>query len=789
MIKFKESINSLRESGVSKLDIITTRRHGSPVLLIFVQDAAFFFLIVTGMLAIHSMPKNYPDGGDKQLMLLGLQCQSAKNSYMVSISNRKSPFILSFHLDHAAALTYITEKTNFKDGNGKVYMTHPTTALHRFMMQDFARMGSSTSKALFTPVDVEKSIASIIPISVHQDISVCPGVSFTAFHAGHVLGACMFLIEIAGLKVLYTGDYSREEDRHLVKAELPPVRPDVLIVESTFGVHSLEGREEKEGRFTKLVHSIIRRDGHVLLPTFALGRAQELLLILDDYWAKHPELHNVPIYYASGLAKRCMAVYRSFIPSMNSEVQRRFAKRDNPFVFKSAFFASHISNVSHVRGWEKKIAEGPPCVVLASPGFMQAGASRALFERWAPDARNGLIITGYSIEGTLARDIMTEPDEITSLKGDTIPRKMSVDAFAFSAHVDYAQNAEFIQAVNAEHVVLVHGEKNNMNRLRAAMELKFKEQGKDVKIHAPRNLEVLDLFCDFKEERVAKAIGTLASKPLQNDDNLSGLLIANTPDRKSYTLLDPRDLAHLTGLSTSTLTQRQRMMIGVGWELVKWHLEGMFGKVEEYLDGEGVSTLKVMGVLEVKQTKEHELTFVWESSASNDMIADSTIALITGIDKSPASVKCEFSVNHGVSSYRSHQFNSDTEDHCDVHHVHPHADQDTNEASTESRIRPLVLFLEAHFGAVELHMPREDSADMRIIDESQEGEDKGPWLYVELDDSVAHVDLHSLNVSSDDNLLKGRVQAVLNMACATMNSLSQSYAQKTVQESEENSTA
>jgi cleavage and polyadenylation specificity factor subunit 3 len=183
-------------------------------------------------------------------------------------------------------------------------------------------------------MDVEKSIASIIPISVHQAINVCPGVSFTAFHAGHVLGACMFLIEIAGLKVLYTGDYSREEDRHLVKAELPPVRPDVLIVESTFGVHSLEGREEKEERFTRLVHSIIRRDGHVLLPTFALGRAQELLLILDDYWAKHPELHNVPIYYASGLAKRCMAVYRSFIPSMNSEAQKRFAKRDNPFVFK-----------------------------------------------------------------------------------------------------------------------------------------------------------------------------------------------------------------------------------------------------------------------------------------------------------------------------------------------------------------------------------------------------------------------------------------------------------------------
>ena len=181
------------------------------------------------------------------------------------------------------------------------------------------------------------SLASIIPVSAHQLITICPGVSFTPYHAGHVLGACMFLIDIAGLKILYTGDYSREEDRHLVKAELPPVRPDVLIVESTYGVQSLEGREEKEQRFTNLVHSIIRRGGHVLLPAFALGRAQELLLILDEFWKKHPDLHNVPIYYASSLARKCMAVYQTYIHTMNNNIRSRFAKRDNPFVFKCVY--------------------------------------------------------------------------------------------------------------------------------------------------------------------------------------------------------------------------------------------------------------------------------------------------------------------------------------------------------------------------------------------------------------------------------------------------------------------
>lgn len=275
----------------------------------------------------------------------------------------------SFHLDHAAALTYITEKVRLYLFNS--LLLSEITRLDEFQRRERqsvydsphqgspqvhdARLrphevreaifiilltlnldliSSSSSDALFSPLDMSMSLASIIPVSAHQLITICPGVSFTPYHAGHVLGACMFFIDIAGLKILYTGDYSREEDRHLVKAELPPIRPDVLIVESTYGVQSLEGRDEKELRFTNLVHSIIRRGGHVLLPTFALGRAQELLLILDEYWKRHPDLHSVPIYYASSLARKCMAVYQTYIHTMNSNIRSRFAKRDNPFVFK-----------------------------------------------------------------------------------------------------------------------------------------------------------------------------------------------------------------------------------------------------------------------------------------------------------------------------------------------------------------------------------------------------------------------------------------------------------------------
>ena len=133
----------------------------------------------------------------------------------------------------------------------------------------------------------------------------------------------MFMIEIAGVRILYTGDFSRVEDRHLMAAELPTIKPDVLIIESTYGTNLHEPREEREDRFTRLVRDIVTRGGKCLIPVFALGRAQELLLILDEYWAAHPELHDIPIYYASSLAKKFMAVYQTYINAMNEKIRKQ----------------------------------------------------------------------------------------------------------------------------------------------------------------------------------------------------------------------------------------------------------------------------------------------------------------------------------------------------------------------------------------------------------------------------------------------------------------------------------
>lgn len=392
-------------------------------------------------------------------------------------------------------------------------MTHATKAIYRWMLSDYIKVSNiSTEQMLYTEADLEASMEKIETINFHEERDVM-GVRFWAYNAGHVLGAAMFMIEIAGVKILYTGDFSRQEDRHLMAAEIPTMNPDVLITESTYGTHIHEKREDRESRFTTLVQKIVQQGGRCLIPVFALGRAQELLLILDEFWSQMPELQEIPIYYASSLAKKCMAVYQTYINAMNDKIRRQIAV-NNPFVFR------HISNLKGIDHFE----DIGPCVVMASPGMMQSGLSRELFETWCTEPKNGVIIAGYCVEGTLAKTILSEPEEITTMTGQKLPLNMSVDYISFSAHTDYQQTSEFIRLLKPAHVVLVHGEQNEMFRLKSALQREYEsDRNANITFHNPRNTHTVELY--FRGEKTAKVMGSLAVKRPETGNQLSGVLV------------------------------------------------------------------------------------------------------------------------------------------------------------------------------------------------------------------------------------------------------------------------
>ncbi|KAI9476393.1 MAG: beta-lactamase-like protein [Benjaminiella poitrasii] len=612
--------------------------------------------------------------------------------------------VTHFHVDHAASVPYLMEKTTFK---GRVFMTHPTKAIYKWLLSDYLRVSNiGDEDQLYTEEDMLNSFHRIEAIDYHQQVEV-EGIKFTGYNAGHVLGAAMFLIEIAGVKVLYTGDYSREEDRHLMAAEKPDETVDVLITESTYGVQSHEPRMAKETRFTSLIHNIVGRGGRCLMPVFALGRAQELLLILDEYWEAHPELDSIPIYYASSLAKRCMAVYQTYINMMNARIRKQFAI-SNPFVFK------HISNLKNVEQFE----DSGPCVMMASPGMLQNGLSRELFERWAPDKKNGLVITGYCVENTLARQAMNEPLDFQAMDGRKIPLKMSVDYISFSAHVDFTQNSKFIDDVKAPHVILVHGEANAMYRLKSALQSKYSEREENVTIYTPKNCDTVKLH--FRGEKMAKTIGRLAEKYPTENQSLNGVLVVKD---FQLNIMSPEDLNELGGLITTVVTQRQVVPFNAGVGLLKWHLEMMFGDVTEneiMEEKESKGTvLRVFNTIDIKKSlsKPNQVTLEWIGNAMNDMVADSVMAVILSIDSSPASVKAS-------SQPCSHHTPNDA-------------------VTLDKEFLDVVSFLEAQFGEVE--MDEEDKT-----------------IKVNVDGSEAMVDTIKFTVKSEDEALQRRVADVLS---------------------------
>lgn len=722
--------------------------------------------------------------------------------------------ISHFHLDHAASLPYVMQHTNF---NGRVFMTHATKAIYRWLLQDFVRVTSITggggdekrsmlgggaganngpSANLYTDDDLMRSFDRIETIDYHSTMEI-EGIRFTAYHAGHVLGACMYLIEIGGLRVLFTGDYSREEDRHLKVAEVPPIKPDILITESTFGTATHEPRLEKEARMTNLIHSTILKGGRVLMPVFALGRAQELLLILEEYWAANEDLHNVNIYFASSLARKCMAVYQTYTTIMNDNIRlsASSSEKSNPFQFK------HTSYIKSV----EKIHDMGPCVVVASPGMLQNGISRQLLERWAPDPKNAVIMTGYSVEGTLAKELVNEPHTIPSMVNSevTIPRRLTVDEISFAAHVDFQENADFIEKVSPSKIILVHGDSNPMGRLKSALLSRYssrKGTEYEVKVFNPRNCD--ELAIPIKGTKSAKAVGSLAESQIlllkeqiaakieqeqenkieeieEDEENkievddehkkkpeevkevkeeetedsrdvivsthgVSGVLISKDFD---LSLLQLQDLHEFTLLSTSIVKSKINLAINSDINLMKWHLEQMFGFINVVNDDEEEWECLIMDMIDIlvdhkKSTNGLHITVEWiNDNLMADSLADSVVAILYSVDSSPASVK----LTSKLCSSHVKKEEPEPEPATRVAHAN---------SEISSRIHRISTLLRAQFG---------DSLSPIT----------GHSASITIGKNEAKIDFQNLTVECSSKVLRDRIESIIKRGCTLAAPLSQ----------------
>ncbi|KAF1442054.1 Integrator complex subunit 11, partial [Aptenodytes patagonicus] len=382
--------------------------------------------------------------------------------------------ISHFHLDHCGALPYFSEMVGY---DGPIYMTHPTKAICPILLEDYRKItvDKKGETNFFTSQMIKDCMKKVVAVHLHQTVQVDEELEIKAYYAGHVLGAAMFQIKVGCESVVYTGDYNMTPDRHLGAAWIDKCRPDLLISESTYATTIRDSKRCRERDFLKKVHETVERGGKVLIPVFALGRAQELCILLETFWERMNL--KAPIYFSTGLTEKANHYYKLFITWTNQKIRKTFVQR-NMFEFK------------HIKAFDRAFADNPgPMVVFATPGMLHAGQSLQIFRKWAGNEKNMVIMPGYCVQGTVGHKILSGQRKLEMEGRQILEVKMQVEYMSFSAHADAKGIMQLIRQAEPRNVLLVHGEAKKMEFLKQKIEQEF-----HVNCYMPANGETTTIF-------------------------------------------------------------------------------------------------------------------------------------------------------------------------------------------------------------------------------------------------------------------------------------------------------
>ncbi|XP_065559432.1 integrator complex subunit 11-like isoform X3 [Artemia franciscana] len=349
--------------------------------------------------------------------------------------------ISHFHLDHCGALPFMTEMVGY---NGPIYMTHPTKAIAPILLEDMRKVAVERKGEtnFFTSAMIKDCMKKVIAVNLHQVVQVDNEIEIKAYYAGHVLGGAMFHIKVGTQSLVYTGDYNMTPDRHLGAAWIDRCRPDLLISESTYATTIRDSKRCRERDFLKKVHECVNNGGKVLIPVFALGRAQELCILLETYWERMDL--KVPIYFAAGLTEKANSYYKMFISWTNQKIKKTFVRR-NMFEFK------------HIKPFDKSYIDNPgPMVVFATPGMLHAGLSLTIFKKWAPFEQNMLIMPGYCVQGTVGAQVLGGAKKI-EIDRQTVEVKLSVEELGIDCFMPANGETAVIKTALPVHAVIDQG--------------------------------------------------------------------------------------------------------------------------------------------------------------------------------------------------------------------------------------------------------------------------------------------------------------------------------------------
>lgn len=397
------------------------------------------------------------------------------------------------HTDHIGALPLV----HLAYPKVPFLTTAPSLALMRILLQDALkimelRWGRERELPLYPEHAVEGLLSRVQTVTPCEAVALLDSqVKATWTPSGHVLGACSILLDTPDGRLLFTGDYSIDRQRTVEGMTLPPGRVQAVITEATYGNRIHVNRKAEEERLARSVAAVVEQGGKVLIPAFALGRAQEALLILLGAQRKG-EIPRFPIY-VDGMVKSVCSVYASHPEFLSERLRKEVARSGNPF------FGEGLAHPV-LAPQREELVKGEPCVFIASSGMLTGGPSCFYAQALAGDEKNAIFITGYQDEESPGRRLLNlaeQKERVLRLQGQTVAVACRVEKYNLSAHADCAQMLGVLERLGPEDVYLVHGDEEARAALAAA-------SPDSMRVHRPQNGSLVELaYGAIKKRAVA----------------------------------------------------------------------------------------------------------------------------------------------------------------------------------------------------------------------------------------------------------------------------------------------
>ena len=362
------------------------------------------------------------------------------------------------HTDHTGALPVLVASL---PPSVKIRTTPASKAITQVLMSDavklMAQRGENDGELpLYPPEAADAAMARFEDVPWVATVPICDGaLSATWIPSGHILGAASIYIEGKSESILMTGDVSVANQLTIPGMAIPQCRPDVMVMESTYGNRQHADRSQQEAALAMRVAEVIEAGGKVLIPAFAVGRAQEVILILAQAM-RRGDIPTFPVF-VDGMVRSVNAVYASFVDDLAPPLRRKVDKGE------AVFYAEHVSSVDKPTD-RTRVLSGPPCCIVASSGMLIGGASSYYAERLARDAKNLIAITGYQDEESPGRallDLMQSKageERMLMLNGERVSVACRVEPYSLSAHADSGELTGLVQRLKPRTCFLVHGD-------------------------------------------------------------------------------------------------------------------------------------------------------------------------------------------------------------------------------------------------------------------------------------------------------------------------------------------